>query len=784
MSDMDKTKTQLVKDTTNLKRVGKQIEALARFPSENTNPVLRLSSNGAILYANEASQILLKKWASRVGGMAPLDWQDFVLKALRSRETENIEFALEGRTYSFTIVPVPDAGYANLYGSDITEQRRLQRRVEYLARFPSENPNPVLRVMADGTVRYANDCSARVLKAWKISVGKKAPRSWRESVTEALSKGVPVVREIRLGKHIYSFCIAPVPDAGYANLYGSDITERIRAEAELKQHKSDLEKLVEKRSSALSKSERGLAEAQLIAHLGNWDWNIVDNELRWSDEIYRIFGLAPQKFGATYEAFLSSVHPDDREYVNEAVNQALCEDKPYGIDHRIVLPGGAERVVHEEAKVFRGKTGKAIRMVGTVQDITERKETESQRETINLLLRTFITTASRKQYLDDLVGLLHDVSGCRCVCIRMIGEEGNIPCESSVGFNKEFLNSHCCIRIRENDCVCARIAAGHVEPVDASCMTPGGSFLCENTVGFVDELSDQQKLKFRGVFAERGFVSVAIVPINYRNVVLGIIHLADEEKGAVSHKLIEFLESMSPLIGEAIHRFNIEDELRSLSSQLSLVEEQERKRLATALHDSVGQTLALSKLKLGELGRLLSGSKAQAELTEIRNVFEKGIQQLRSLTFELSPPILYELGLGAALEWLGEQFEQRHAVEFHFEPDGEIKNMDEVVSVLMFQSAREVLANVGKHARAQHVKATASMNDGRVCLVITDDGLGFDADAVRAHSYERHSFGLFSIRERMRHIGGTMGIESKPGKGTTVTLSAPAEFRSSSRKEN
>lgn len=130
----------------------------------------------------------------------------------------------------------------------------------------------------------------------------------------------------------------------------------------------------------LRKSEEGLARAQQIAHLGNWDWNIATNELRWSDEIYRIFGLAPQDFGATYEAFLNSVHPDDREFVRTAVNQALHEKKLCSIDHRVVRGDGSVRVVHEQAEVVFDKTGRPVRMVGTVHDITERKQAEAEQE--------------------------------------------------------------------------------------------------------------------------------------------------------------------------------------------------------------------------------------------------------------------------------------------------------------------------------------------------------------------------------------------------------------------
>jgi PAS domain S-box-containing protein len=128
---------------------------------------------------------------------------------------------------------------------------------------------------------------------------------------------------------------------------------------------------------ALRRSEQSLAEAQRIAHLGNWDWDIATDKLRWSDEVYRIFGLQPQEFGATYEAFLASVHPDDRDAVKKAVDVSLVDpNTPYSIDHRVIRQDGSERIVHERGEVTLDETGEPVRMVGTVHDITELKKAE------------------------------------------------------------------------------------------------------------------------------------------------------------------------------------------------------------------------------------------------------------------------------------------------------------------------------------------------------------------------------------------------------------------------
>jgi PAS domain S-box/diguanylate cyclase (GGDEF) domain len=135
--------------------------------------------------------------------------------------------------------------------------------------------------------------------------------------------------------------------------------------------------------AALRKNEASLANAQRIAHLGNWEWDIGKNEVRWSDEVYRIFGLVPSACSTTYEAFLDFVHPADREFVRQSVRDALYEEKPYRIDYRIVLPGGFERVVQAQAEVVFDDTGRAIQMNGVVQDITERKQLERELRALN-----------------------------------------------------------------------------------------------------------------------------------------------------------------------------------------------------------------------------------------------------------------------------------------------------------------------------------------------------------------------------------------------------------------
>lgn len=132
----------------------------------------------------------------------------------------------------------------------------------------------------------------------------------------------------------------------------------------------------------IKQSEESLITAQRIAKLGNWDWNVKNGGLWWSDEIYRIFGLKRGESEATYEAFLKSVHPDDRAMLESAVGMAL-KGEPYDIEHRIVLPDGKERIVHERGEVTFDDDAKPVHMLGTVIDITELKRAEEDRRKLS-----------------------------------------------------------------------------------------------------------------------------------------------------------------------------------------------------------------------------------------------------------------------------------------------------------------------------------------------------------------------------------------------------------------
>jgi len=213
--------------------------------------------------------------------------------------------------------------------------------------------------------------------------------------------------------------------------------------------------------------------------------------------------------------------------------------------------------------------------------------------------------------------------------------------------------------------------------------------------------------------------------------------------------------------------------LQSLASELSLAEERERRRIARDLHDRIGQTLAICKIKLGALRASASSTGLAGPLDEIHELIDEIIQETRSLTFEVSSPILYELGLEAAVEWLVEQIQEQYGLLSHFEDDRQPKPLDDDVRVLLFQAVRELLTNVAKHAQAHNVKVSLRRENSNIKITVEDDGNGFDTSDVVSHWSRAEGFGLFSIRERLGHLGGCLEVESEPGHGTWATLAAP-----------
>jgi len=485
-----------------------------------------------------------------------------------------------------------------------------------------------------------------------------------------------------------------------------------------------------------------------------------------SPQVESILGYSPAAYIDNPDIWRESLHPDDRPRVLQVLSHTHATGEPLAIEYRIRSRDDQFVWVRDEAGVVRDAEGRPLYLQGVMLDITAHRRANQElrrnyevQQAINALLRLSLEEIPLDALLQRALGLVLalpwlavEARGCVFLAEQATG---GLTLIAHQGLPDSVLKQ--CASLPPGKCLCGRAAST-------------GALL------FATHEDENHELCCAGLGPHGHYC----VPLRFGNRVYGVLttyvasgmeRTASEENflSLAAHTLAAIV--MRKRAKEEIRTY--QSELRALAAKLVLAEESERKRLATALHDSLGQNLALIKIRLGVLGEQYGPGPASKALAEIRETFSAGIEQLRTLTFELSPPMLYELGLVPALEWLGERFEKQHGVRFTIQAPAEHPRPDDVVGVLLFQSVAELLRNVAKHAGAQHVTIGITGADARVRITVRDDGRGFDAAALRPYAYENQSFGIFSIRERMRHIGGGFEMAAQPGRGTTVTLDAP-----------
>jgi PAS domain S-box-containing protein len=220
------------------------------------------------------------------------------------------------------------------------------------------------------------------------------------------------------------------------------------------------------------------------------------------------------------------------------------------------------------------------------------------------------------------------------------------------------------------------------------------------------------------------------------------------------------------------------DQLRALATQLSQAELRERKRLAGILHDHIQQLIVAARMQLGRLKRDAGRGRMEETATDIDAILMEALEASRSLTMDLSPPALHESGLAGALEWLAGRIGEKTGTRVTLCTDKAAEPAGEEMRFLLFECARELLFNAVKHAAVAEVGLGLwRTDDGKIKLIVSDRGKGFDPRILRNRRPGEMTFGLFSVQERLMHMGGAMEVDSAPGRGTVVTLWAPAGDR-------
>ncbi|MBN2019989.1 MAG: PAS domain S-box protein [Sedimentisphaerales bacterium] len=475
-----------------------------------------------------------------------------------------------------------------------------------------------------------------------------------------------------------------------------------------------------------------------------------------SPQVRQILGVTSEDYRSDPDLWMKLVHPEDRKRVMDEIAKSHRTGRPFSSEYRMTAKDGHIVWIRDDARIVKDSSGKPSYLQGVMYDITESKKAaeELQKARADLEARVQQRTAALARAIKELQKEIAERKRAE-VSLRQAEERFRTIFENAV--------------------------------VGIYRTTPDGQILMANPaliklMGYksLEELAqlNLEKEGFdpsspRSIFKQRiekegsvnGLESIWIKRDGTRLFVSENAFAVRDAEGKIlyyegtAQDITQRKEAEEKLIIYQQH-------LRSLAAELSLAEERLKRKIAADLHDNISQNLAISKMKLDSLAQNARPEQV-APLKEVTDLIAQTIEVSRTLTFEMSPPVLYELGFEAAIGWLVNQTRQRFGIKTGVLDDGKPKLLNDDVKVLLFTAVRELLTNVVKHAKARSVKVSIQAIRNKICIIVEDNGVGFDAAGTN------RGFGLFNICERLDYIGGRVEIDTGAGRGTRVTLLAP-----------
>jgi PAS domain S-box-containing protein len=511
----------------------------------------------------------------------------------------------------------------------------------------------------------------------------------------------------------------------------ADITARKQAEDRLRESRERL--------------QYALDSADMVA----WDWTPDTDTLIQSANAPRVMGLPEGVTLRTGKEYFAMIHQEDQPRVVAAIHRAFRERTDYHEEFRLISGEASTRWVADRGRVMDGETGKGARMTGVIRDIT------------GLKMREMAVRESEERFR----AIFHQAAVGMC----LFSPEGHL-----LQVNQKL----CALLGEEADSLLHRTLLDLTHPDDRARNQQSMSRLL---LGGVADVSIEQRLVQRG--GQSLWVSIYLALLwdvgGRLEHVIGVIQDIDERKRA-EEALRESERELHRLNADLEHRVagrtrelvHSQNRLRKLASDLSVAEERERRRVAGELHDYLAQLLVATRMKLNQARHARSAARQSEMLSEVDEMLDQSLTYTRTLVAQLSPPVLHEFGLAAALKWLGEQM-PRHGLSVDSAIDSRPLNLTENQAVLLFQSARELLLNVVKHAGTGRASLQLKSHGGELRLTVKDQGCGFEPSLLKETAASHNAFGLFSIRERMESLGGRFEVVTRPGHGTSVTLAMP-----------
>jgi PAS domain S-box-containing protein len=497
--------------------------------------------------------------------------------------------------------------------------------------------------------------------------------------------------------------------------YGTaqDVTER-----KLVQNELDL------KSKKLLNVNNALNLAQKLSHIGSWSWDAASNKIEWSDEIFHIWGLTPKKGTPNFNTLVNQIHIDDQELFNNALAKAINLGTPYDIKHRICLSNDKQKIIRGIGKPIFGNNGKVIRLEGTTQDITEQKLSSTKIEEAKEMYRLLADNTH------DIICLQEPDSTFKYISPSI---------KNLMGYEQEELVGKQVFNI--------------VHPEDVQALKDA---MKQGVLGKKDVAAYTFRVRHKeGHFVWLEFLTVPVF------------------KG---EEISYYVTSTRDITQWVLAKQKIQEyqkSLQKLTTEITLVEEKQKKEIATNIHDQLSQCLIISKMKINELKKNPQLKIVNDDLKFIETHISEALENSRKITYELSPPVLYQLGIIDALNWLLDEVEATHKVKCRLHSNVSKMKLDDVKSILLYRSIQEVINNAIKYASASLITLDVKKNEGRLDIIVTDNGVGFNSAVLNNQNHSGSGFGLFTVRERIRNIQGKFIITSEINTGTTVSFFIP-----------
>lgn len=692
----------------------------------------------------------------------------------------------------------PGKGYLEGVLIDISEEKSAEEKIRTLAKFPDENPNPVLRLAKDGTLLYANKAGLPLLDVWGCLRGQPSVcESLLALIAEALYSNINKEIEVESQDRIFSLIFTPVAEADYVNVYGRDVTQRKQAEEALRSTlKTSLQ--IQRESSALLEGSRAILEYH-----------------EFKDAAHAIFNSCKNLIGATagYVALLKK---------DEINNELLFLDAgglPCTVDPALPMPiRGLREVVYRTGKTayrndFSGGewvkylppghvsldnvlfapliiAGKAVGLLGLANKPGGFTENDARlASNFGDLAAIALRNSQTLESLEKSEEQIRSIVQTAVDAIISSDSLGNIifwnrAAENVFGYSPQETAGKPVTLIMPE-----RYREAHRKGMQRLLATRESKI-----IGKTMELAGLRK----GGQEFPLQLSLAIWETKDGTFFTSIIRDITEHK-----RTQEALQGAHDLLDQRVKertaelelaneqlRLKIEEHQRAeealreseqarrlLASQLIIAEEKERKRIAQELHDGIGQTLNAIKFRaehsLQQTGEPLDRERAKS-LTYIVPMIQEAVEEVRRICMDLRPSVLDDLGILATMSWFCRKFQTIYP-NILIEQKTNIK--EEEIPALMkttiFRVLQEALNNIAKHSQAQRVHLSLWKKNNFLKLTIEDNGEGFSPEQALSQKSDHHGLGLRSMKERVELSGGSWAIESTPGAGTRVLASWP-----------